>query len=383
MDLAGELGEREACLQIGLPRASFRRRYALVAPDVPKAPAQPSVPQVRPSRQERRYQERKHERQERRQERARRPSSLALSGLERQAVLDAVHEPRFVDRSVPHIHATLLDEQRYHCSMSTMYRVLHAVGEVGERRDQAMRPAHVKPELCATAPGQVFAWDITKLHGSHKWTYYYLYVIIDIYSRYIVGWMVADRESSALARTLLSETIKKERLDPTKLTVHADRGSSMTSKPVAFLLADLGVTKSHSRPHVSDDNPHIESFFKTAKYQPEFPATFANIVEARAFCRVFMHWYNTQHRHSALALLTPTDVHHGRAPQVLRQRQSTMDTAYAAHPERFVRGHPKVRQLPTASYINRPSADIASATVKITTRGSDSPQMNAALPTCA
>jgi transposase InsO family protein len=286
--------------------------------------------------------------------RARRPSSLALAVDERQAVLDTIHQPRFVDRSVPYIYATLLDEGIYHCSMSTMYRILHEAGEVGERRDQATRPAHVKPELCATAPRQVFAWDITKLHGPQKWTYYYLYVVIDIYSRYIVGWMVADRERSDLARTLLSETIKKERLDPSKLTVHSDRGSSMTSKPVAFMLADLGVTKSHSRPHVSDDNPHIESFFKTTKYQPEFPATFANIVEARHFCRVFFRWYNEQHRHSSLALLTPADVHHGRARERLESRQRVMDAAQAAHPERFVKGKPVVGQLPTASYINRP-----------------------------
>jgi len=276
-------------------------------------------------------------------------------------VLDAVHEDRFIDRSVPYIHATLLDEGTYRCSMSTMYRILHSVGEVGERRDQATRPAHLKPELCATAPGQVWAWDITKLHGPQKWTYYYLYAVIDIYSRYIVGWMIADRESSELARTLLAETISKEGVDPSKLTVHADRGSSMTSKPVAFLLADLGVTKSHSRPHVSDDNPHIESFFKTAKYQPAFPATFANIVEAREFLRVFSNWYNTQHRHSALALLTPSDVHHGHAPQCLQRRQDIMQTAYDAHPERFVNGKPKVRQLPTASYINRPAETLNSA----------------------
>jgi putative transposase len=307
-----------------------------------------------PSRQQHRYEARKLERDERRQERARRRSSLALHAEERQAVLDAVHEPRFIDRSVPYIHATLLDEGIYHCSMSTMYRILHGVGEGGERRDQATRPAHVKPELCATAPRQVFAWDITKLHGPQKWSYLYLYVIIDIYSRYVVGWMVADRESSELARLLLSETIKKERIDPGTLVVHSDRGSSMKSKPVAFMLADLGVTKSHSRPHVSNDNPHIESLFKTVKYQPEFPATFANIIEAREFCHTFFTWYNTQHRHSSLALLTPSDVHHGHAPQRLEQRQGTMNAAYTMHPERFVNGTPRVQQVPTASYINRP-----------------------------
>ena len=190
------------------------------------------------------------------------------------------------------------------------------------------------------------ATRLTKLHGPQKWTYFYLYAIIDIYSRYVVGWLVADRESSQLARILLAETIRKEGMDPTKLTVHSDRGSSMTSKPVAFMLADLGVTKSHSRPHVSDDNPHIESLFKTAKYQPEFPATFANLAEARVFCRAFFQWYNNQHRHSSLALLTPADVHHGHADRKLTQRQAVLDAAHVAHPERFVRGKPKVGNFP-------------------------------------
>lgn len=354
-DIAEELGERAACEHVGYSRASFRRHHMLVAPSPP--PIEPTAECdsiMQSSRQQRRYEARLRDRHQQREQRARRPSSLALRPEERQAVLDAVHQPRFVDRSVPYIYATLLDEDVYHCSMSTMYRVLHRVGEVGERRDQAIRPAHVKPELCATAPRQVFAWDITKLHGPQKWTYYYLYVVIDIYSRYVVGWMVADRESSELAKLLLSETIEKERIAPGTLTVHADRGSSMKSKPVAFMLADLGVTKSHSRPHVSDDNPHIESLFKTTKYQPEFPKTFANIVEAREFCRVFFRWYNTQHRHSAIALLTPSDVHHGRATKRLEQRQRIMNAAYHAHPERFVHGKPNVPQIPNASYINRP-----------------------------
>lgn len=345
MNLRSEMSEREACKLVGQPRSSFRRHYE---------PVVASECDSHASRQRRRYRARQAQREQRRSERARRPSSLALSDVERQAVLEAIHQPRFVDRSVPHIYATLLDEDTYLCSMSSMYRILHSVGEVGERRDQATRPAHVKPELCATGPRQVFAWDITKLHGPHKWTYYYLYVVIDIYSRHVVGWMLADRESSQLARALLDDTIRKEGADPRNLVVHADRGSSMMSKPVAFLLADLGVTKSHSRPHVSDDNPHIEALFKTVKYQPEFPATFANIAEAREFCRVFFHWYNNHHRHSSLSLLTPADVHHGRAAAKLEKWQNTLDAAHSAHPERFVNGAPKVRQLPAASYINRP-----------------------------
>jgi putative transposase len=350
MDLANEVGERKACKQVGLSRATFRRHHEPAPP-----PASTEAPAECVSRQQRRYQARISKREQQRKERRR--SALALSDIERQTVLDAVHQERFVDRSVPYIYATLLDEGARYCSISTMYRILHSVGEVGERRDQATRPARVKPELCATGPNQVYAWDITKMHGPCKWTYYYLYVIIDIYSRYVVGWMVADRESSELARILLAETIRKQGVDPRKLIVHADNGSSMASKPVAFLLADLGVTKTHSRPHVSNDNPHIESFFKTAKYQPEFPATFASIAHARAFCRTFMDWYNHEHRHSAIALLTPADVHHGRAQQKLEQRQAVLDAAYTAHPERFVHGKPTVQQIPQASYINRPADD--------------------------
>jgi putative transposase len=351
MNLRDELGERKACAQTGVSRATFRRHYELtpIAPDAHAFGA----------RQQRRYRARVAQRAQQREERKRRASSLALSEGERQTVLDAVHQERFVDRSVPYIYATLLDEGIHHCSISTMYRILHSVGEVGERRDQATRPAHVKPELCATGPNQVYTWDITKLHGPHKWTYYYLYTIVDIYSRYVVGWMVADRERSDLARILLRETIRKQGVDPRKLIVHADRGSSMTSKPVAFLLADLGVTKTHSRPHVSNDNPYIESLFKTVKYQPEFPSTFANLAEARAFCVTFFQWYNHEHRHSAIALLAPADVHYGRAQEKLERRQRVLDAAYAAHPERYVNGKPKVQQIPQASYINRPTEQIA------------------------
>lgn len=358
IELASELGERQACRTVGHARPSFRRHQHLVSG--PETEAVGEEPRYS-SRPQRRYEARQLERSAHRVERARRRSSLSLDEDERQRVLDLVHQPRFTNRSIPHIQATLMDEGMYVCSTSTMYRILHSVGEVGERRDQATRPAHVKPELCARGPREVFAWDITKLHGPHKWTYFYLYAVIDIFSRYVVGWMVADRETSELARILLSETIRKEGVDPRKLTIHADRGSSMSSKPVAFLLADLGVTKSHSRPHVSNDNPHIESFYKTLKYQPEFPKCFANIVEARAFCRQFFDWYNNHHRHSAIALLTPTDVHHGYAEERLQQRQRVLDAAFAAHPERFVRGRPIVPSLPAASFINKPSEPLDNA----------------------
>jgi putative transposase len=359
-DIALVVGEREACALVGYSRATFQRHYELesVAVAVPEA-----APELTPkpesgtqplTRQERRYRARQARRREKR-ESSRRPSSLALTQSERQAILDAVHEPEFADRSVPHIYAALLDDGRYLGSRSTMYRVLRAAGEVGDRRNQATRPAHVKPELCATEPGRVYCWDITKLHGPQKWSYYYLYVIIDIYSRYVVGWMVADRESSELAKILIRETILREGVDRSKLTIHADRGSSMKSKPVAFLLADLGVTKSHSRPRVSNDNPHIESHFKTVKYHPDFPATFSNIAEARDFCRRFFSWYNTEHRHSGIALLTPADVHHGRAAMRIAQRQTVLDAARAAHPQRFVGGRPRAPQLEPAVYINRPT----------------------------
>lgn len=355
-ELATVLGEREACARMGYSRASFQRHCVRVLQEPPLETPPEADHGLTSNRQRRRYEARQIEREATRQEtaRARRPSSLALSVLERQAILDAVHETRFIDRSIPHVYAACLDEGRYLGSMSTMYRVVGAAGEVGERRNQATRPANVKPELCAVGPGRVWSWDITKLHGPHKWTYYYLYVVIDIFSRYVVGWMVADRESSALAKSLLAETICKEHVDPTQLTIHADRGSSMKSKPVGLLLADLGVTKSHSRPHVSDDNPYIESHFRTLKYHPQFPATFANLQEARAFCRDFFGWYNGEHRHSGIALLTPADVHHGRAAERIAQRKEVLNRAYAAHPERFVRGRPTPLGLQSAVYINRP-----------------------------
>src|SRR5664279_865072 len=354
LDVSAVVGEREACKQFGVPRASFQRHKVVASVereiatlDEEQIATAVGDPASRLSRQARRYLARKVSKRPR-------VSARALTLTQRQAVLDAVHQPRFIDRSVSYIYATLLGENIYLASISTIYRILRSVGEVGDRRDQATRPAHVKPELCATAPNQVWCWDITKLHGPEKWSYLYLYAVIDIYSRYIVGWMIADRESSALAKVLLKTTIRDQRADPTKLTIHADRGSSMKSKPVAFMLADLGVTKSHSRPHVSNDNPHIESLFKTIKYQPAFPATFANIVEARAFCHAFYTWYNSEHRHSGIALLTPSVVHHGRLEEKTRQRKATLDAAYDAHPERFVRGRSKPLELAN-SYINRPS----------------------------
>jgi len=278
----------------------------------------------------------------------------SLNPTERQDVLSVLHSERFSDKAPAEVYATLLDEGTYLCSMRTMYRILATCGEVRERRNQLRHPPYKKPELLATQPHQVWSWDSTKLLGPVTWTYFQLYVILDIFSRYVVGWMVAHRESAALAERLIRETCEKEAVSPGQLTLHADRGSSMTSKPVAFLLADLGVTKTHSRPQVSDDNPYSESQFKTLKYRPDFPDRFGSIEDARSFCQLFFAWYNLEHRHSGIGLLTPDAVHHGRSAQVIAARQQILRAAYAAHPERFVRRSPQPPALPAAAWINPP-----------------------------
>ena len=228
-------------------------------------------------------------------------------------------------------------------------------GETRERRDQLTHPPYQKPELLATAPNQLWSWDITKLKGHAKWTYFYLYVILDVFSRYVVGWMVAPRETAELAKRLIADTCEKQNIPPGQLTLHADRGSSMKSKPVAFLLADLAVTKSHSRPYVSDDNPYSESHFRTLKYRPDFPDRFGCIQDSRAFCQSFFAWYNDEHRHSGIELLTPSMVHYGHAGAVIERRQVVLDAAYQAHPERFVRSAPKSLGVPQEVWINKPS----------------------------
>jgi putative transposase len=281
-------------------------------------------------------------------------SPRALCGTEREAVLQTLHEPRFADLAPAEVHATLLDEGTYLCSERTMYRILDANQEVRERRDQLRHPDYVKPELLATAPNQLWSWDITKLHGPTKWTYFYLYVILDVFSRNVVGWMVADGESAVLAKRLIEESCRRQGIKQGQLTVHADRGSSMTSKQVALLLADLGVTKTHSRPHVSDDNPFSESHFKTLKYRPGFPDRFGCIEDARAFCVDFFRWYNVDHHHSGLGLLTPHEVHYGLAAARRDQRAVVLAAAHRARPERFPRGVPVPPPLPTAVWINKP-----------------------------
>ena len=286
--------------------------------------------------------------------RARGPSPRALRPEERRAVLDELHAERAVDKAPREVYATLLDAGRYLCSVPTMYRLLRAEGEGRERRAQRCHPPYQKPELLATAPNQVWSWDITKLLGPAKWTYFYLYVILDIFSRYVVGWMVAHAESAPLAQALIAATCAKQGIEPGTLTIHADRGSSMKSKPVALLLADLGITKTHSRPHVSDDNPFSESQFKTLKYRPDFPERFGCLVDARAFCRPFFGWYNTEPHHTALGLLTPVVVHDGRTAEVLAARQDVLTAAWLAHPERFVRRPPVPASPPGAVWINPP-----------------------------
>jgi putative transposase len=317
-----ELGPVAACDALGVSRASLHR---LRNPPLP-------LPEPR-----------------------RRPSPpRALTAEERVAVLGHLHAERFQDRSPAEVYSTLLDEGVYCCSIRTLYRILTGEGEARERRDQLTHPPYQKPQLLATGPNQLWSWDITKLLGPAKWTYFYLYVILDVFSRYVVGWMVADREGKELARQFIAETCVKQDIAPGQLTIHADRGSSMTSKPVAFMLADLGVTKTHSRPHVSDDNPFSESQFKTLKYRPEFPDRFGSMQHARSFCREFFPWYNTEHHHSGLGLLTPEVVHTQCAEQVRDLRQRTLDVAYAAHPERFVRKPPQPPALPTEVWINPP-----------------------------
>jgi putative transposase len=323
-ELATEVGTAAACRSLDIARPTY---YRQLEPRIEEAPAsRPAPPRT-------------------------------LSAPERQAVLEVLHTDRFVDKAPTEVYATLLDEGTYHCSVRTMYRILDEAGEVQERRNQARHPQYKAPELLATAPNQVWSWDITKLLGPVKWTYFYLYVILDIFSRYVVGWMIAPHESSALAKRLIAETCEKQNVLPGQLTIHADRGPSMKSMPVAFLMADLGVTKSHSRPHVSDDNPYSEAQFKTLKYRPGFPDRFGSIQDARSFCQDFFPWYNCEHRHSGIGLLTPEMVHYGKAEAVTSQRRIVLASAFDAHPERFVRGLPMPPVLPEAAWINKPKAE--------------------------
>ena len=285
-----------------------------------------------------------------------RSSSRALPESEREQVRETLYSERFMNKSPYQVYARLLDEGEYLCSVRTMYRILNDDKACKERRNQLKRPNYAKPELLATAPNQVWSWDITKLKGPEKWTYYYLYVILDIFSRYVVGWMLAHCEQAELASKLIRETVEKQNVREDELIIHSDRGPSMTSHSVSQLLISLGVTKSHSRPHVSNDNPFSESQFKTMKYQPDFPDRFGCYQDGLGFCRQFLTWYNDEHYHSGIGLVTPSSLHYGQASQVVASRQATLEIAYATHPERFVHGRPKPPQLPSAVWINPPTS---------------------------
>lgn len=319
-ELARHVGTKRACAVLGRSRATHyrHRRGPLHGPPAPRP-----------------------------------PSTRALTPDEQDTIIDTLNSERFCDQAPAQIWATLLDEGTYLASISTMYRLLRDRAQVRERRRQARRPPTIKPELVATTANQVWSWDITKLAGPHKWTWFHLYVILDVYSRYAIAWLVAPRESARLAEELIADAIHHQRIEHGQLALHADRGSAMTSKTVTQLLADLGVLQSHSRPHVSNDNPYSEAQFKTLKYFPTFPKRFANIAAARSFCDTFFDHYNHRHRHSGIALHTPADVHHGHAPTITAHRQTVLDAAYTAQPQRF-RQPPQAPQLPTATWINQP-----------------------------
>lgn len=290
--------------------------------------------------------------------RSRRSSPRALSPEERVQVLDILHEDRFSDRAPAAVYATLLEEGRYVCSIRTMYRLLHDAHEVRERRDQRRHPRLEPPRLMARAPNQVWTWDITRLPGPRKWVTYPLYVVLDLFSRYVVAWMVATRESATLAKRLITNACAKQGIQPGQLTLHQDRGAPMKAKSFSQMLIDLDILASYSRPRVSDDNPFSESQFKTLKYAPSYPGRFTGPLEARTYFQGFFPWYNTQHRHSGLGLHTPDSVHYGRTQQIQADRQHVLDHAYRNHPERFVKGKPRPPHVPDQVWINQPNNTI-------------------------
>lgn len=324
-ELAAEIPVSKACAALDYPRSSL---YWSEQPPVHKARPKPSE------------------------------SVRSLSVDEKETVRSVLNSERFYDSSPRQVYATLLDEGVYHCHWRTMYRILDEYDEVRERRNQLNHPVYQKPELLATAPNQVWSWDITSLKGPVKGSSFYLYVVLDIYSRYIVGWLIAQRESEELARDLIGESCHRHEISEEQLTLHADRGAPMIAKNMTQLLEDLGVKKSHSRPRVSNDNPFSESQFRTMKYRPDYPARFGSIQDARTWARSFFHWYNHQHRHTGIALMAPATVHQGLAEQVTQQRQQVLETAYQRHPERFVKGAPTPPQLPDAVWINPPDTQI-------------------------
>jgi putative transposase len=319
-ELGPRLGVAPTCAALGVARASYYRKQKPVIERPPRPTPARTLPQE-----------------------------------ERRAVLEVLNEPRFADLAPAEVYATLLDEDRYLCSERTMYRILAENREVRERRDQCRRPNYAAPELLATRPNELWSWDITRLLGPTKWTYFYLYVLLDVFSRYVVGWLVAQQENARLAELLIAESCERQGIEPGQLTVHADRGSPMRSKAVALLLSDLGVVKTHSRPHVSNDNPYSESQFKTMKYRPDFPERFGSREHVRGWGGDFFNWYNTEHHHVGLGLFTPHDVHFGLAAAKRERRAEVLKAAFARHPERFPRGRPHPKALPTAVWINPPA----------------------------
>lgn len=283
---------------------------------------------------------------------ARTPPPQSLTEGERARILRLLNSPAYADLAIPQVWARELDNGRYHCSVSTMYRVARAAGQTRERRRLATHPARVRPELIATGPSQVWSWDITALKGPVKGIWYRCYVIIDIFSRYVTGWLVAGAEDAVVARDFLAAAIDRNGIEPH--TIHADRGGAMVSRPVSEMLVNLGVLRSHSRPRTSNDNPYSEAQFKTMKYVPDFPDRFGSLPDARAFCDGFFAAYNHEHRHSGIGMHTPASVHYGTAEQVRQQRQVTLDAAYAEHPHRFTR-RPRPPALPDVAYINQPA----------------------------
>jgi putative transposase len=350
VEVTPEVGTAAVCRALGLPRATVYRR---------RRPPTPRPRRERPT------------------------PARALGANERKAVLDVLHAKRFCDRSPAEVHSTLLEEGRYLCAPRTMYRILASNDEVRERRDQLRHPSYSKPELMATRPNQVWSWDVTKLKGPIKWVYFYLYVVLDIYSRYVVGWLLAQQENATLAQRLIRETCVKQGIEPGQLTLHADRGGPMISKTLAQLLADLGVEKTHARPHVSDDNPFSESQFKTLKYWPGFPDRFGSPEHAREVSRVFINWYNHEHHHSGICFLTPAVVHYGRAELVLAERHQVKLAAYREHPERFVNGPPSPQRLPVAVWINPPEKKTLQDAPGSTQTDRDDSKVVAAINTCA
>ncbi len=291
----------------------------------------------------------------------------ALSSIERQRIVETLNSARFADCTPYTAWARLLDEGTYLASVRTFYRVLATEGQMRERRDQLVHPAHLKPELIATAPNQVWSWDITRLRSTMKWQHFYLYVLLDIFSRYVVGWLVASAENAGLASALIEETCDKHGIARDTLTLHSDRGSPMRAKTTAELLVDLGVAASFSRPRVSNDNPFSEAQFKTLKYRPDFPERFDGIEQARTHLRGFFAWYNDEHRHSGIGFMTPAAVHFGRSGVIDDQRRRVLQAAYAAHPERFKGRLPTPPALPAIVGINLPSPKSTETTHALTT----------------